>query len=227
RRPDRQSDLGQQRPAPLGPVRALRFEGDVRRESRPGERATAGDDRRRPDPHRRPIRRRTQARRWSENRRRHEMRRRDFMLGLGASLVALRAKADSVDDTLAKVARARAGARTLVGPFTQTATVGLLRSQVVSNGKLYLQYPSRLRWELGPPDSVTYWVAPEGLAYRSAHGSGRVPIDTTQQADVEALRAMLGGDVTVLRSRFDVREVPSDTGGPAFECTPKSSLRLR
>jgi len=155
------------------------------------------------------------------------MRRRDLMLGLGASLVALRAKADSVDDTLAKVARARAGARTLVGPFTQTATVGLLRSQVVSNGKLYLQYPSRLRWELGPPDSVTYWVAPEGLAYRSAHGSGRVPIDTTQQADVEALRAMLGGDVTVLRSRFDVREVPSDTGGPAFECTPKSSLRLR
>ena len=155
------------------------------------------------------------------------MKRRDFLLGVGVSLVALPARADSVDDTLAKVARARAGARTLVGPFTQTATVGLLRSQVVSNGKLYLQYPSRLRWELGPPDSVTYWVAPEGLAYRSAHGSGRVPIDTTQQADVEALRAMLGGDISVLRSRFDVREAPSDTGGPAFECTPKSALRLR
>jgi outer membrane lipoprotein-sorting protein len=155
------------------------------------------------------------------------MKRRAFLIALGASLISLRASADSVDDTLAKVSRARAGARTLVGPFTQTATVGLLRSQVVSNGKLYLQYPSRLRWELGPPDSVTYWVAPEGLAYRSAHGSGRVPIDTTQQADVEALRAMLGGDIAVLRSRFDVREVPSDTGGPAFECTPKSALRLR
>ncbi|HEY1958566.1 MAG TPA: outer membrane lipoprotein carrier protein LolA [Polyangiaceae bacterium] len=155
------------------------------------------------------------------------MKRRAFLISLGASLISLRASADSVDDTLAKVSRARAGARTLVGPFTQTATVGLLRSQVVSNGKLYLQYPSRLRWELGPPDSVTYWVAPEGLAYRSAHGSGRVPIDTTQQADVEALRAMLGGDISVLRSRFDVREVPSDTGGPAFECTPKSALRLR
>lgn len=155
--------------------------------------------------------------------------RRAFLLGLAASAVALRARAD-LDDTLAKVSRARAGAKTLVGPFTQTATVGLLRSQVVSTGKLYLQYPSRLRWELGPPDSVTYWVAPEGLAYRGAHGSGRIPIDTTAQADVEALRAMLGGNVSALRSRFDVREVPSDGGGPAFECTPKPSAgaaRLR
>ena len=153
--------------------------------------------------------------------------RRAFLFGLGASLVALRAGADTVDDTLGKIARARAGAKTLVGPFTQTATVGLLRSQVVSTGKLYLQYPSRLRWELGPPDSVTYWVAPEGLAYRGAHGSGRIPIDTTQQADVEALRAMLGGDIGVLRSRFDVRQVAGDAGGPAFECTPKSAMRLR
>ena len=152
------------------------------------------------------------------------MNRREFLIGLVAvSAYPLAARADSVDDTLAKIAKARAGAKSLVGPFTQTATVGLLRSQVQSSGKLYLQYPDRLRWELGPPDSVTYWVAPEGLAYRGAHGSGRVPIDTTQQADVEALRAMLGGNLNVLRSRFDVREVPSDTGGPAFECTPKAS----
>jgi hypothetical protein len=158
------------------------------------------------------------------------MKRRDFLLGLVAtSAWPLAARADAVDDLLARIGRARAGVRTLTGPFTQVATVGLLRSRVISTGKLYLKYPDRLRWELGPPDSVVYWVAPEGLAYRGKHGSGRLPIDTTEQADIQALRAMLGGNVSVLRSRFDVRQVPSDASGPAFECTPKGggAVRLR
>ncbi len=156
------------------------------------------------------------------------MRRRTFLLGaLAMTTRALVARADSVDDKLAAITRARAGAKTLVGPFTQVATVGLLRSQVQSSGTLYLQYPNRLRWELGPPDSVTYWVAPEGLAYKGLHGGGRIPADTNAQADVDALRAMLGGDVSGLKTRFDVKEIPSDTTGPAFECTPKTALRLR
>lgn len=157
------------------------------------------------------------------------MKRRDFLVAL-AALLPGRALADAVDDKLAAVMRARAGMKTLVGPFTQIATVGLLRTRVQSSGTLYLQYPNRLRWELGPPDSVTYWVAPEGVAYRGLHGSGRVPASTRESADVDALRAVLGGDPSGLRTRFDVREVASDTGGPAFECTPKagaSSVRLR
>ena len=156
------------------------------------------------------------------------MKRRSFVLGL-LGLIPVRALADAVDDRLADVMRARAGSRTLVGPFTQVATVGLLRTRVQSSGTLYLQYPSRLRWELGPPDSVTYWVAPEGVAYRGQHGSGRVPAATREQADIDALRAVLGGDPRGLRTRFDVVTVPSATGGPAFECTPKagSSMRLR
>jgi hypothetical protein len=151
---------------------------------------------------------------------------------LGALVLALpgRARADSVDDKLAAVVRARAGVKTIVGPFTQVATVGLLRARVQSSGMLYLQYPNRLRWELGPPDSVTYWVAPEGVGYRGAHGSGRVQANTREQADGDALRAILGGDPSALRARFDVREIASDTTGPAFECTPKATnqtLRLR
>lgn len=145
------------------------------------------------------------------------MNRRVFLLGMFATTVAF---AD--DDKLAAVARARAGVKTIVGPFTQVATIGLLRSQQQSSGTLYLQYPSRIRWELGPPDSVTYWVAPEGLAYRGAHGSGRVAPSSSQQADVDALRSILAGDPAALRARFDVKEIPSDTAGPAFECTAKA-----
>jgi hypothetical protein len=152
------------------------------------------------------------------------------VLCVAAVLGPARVFADAVDDKLAAMMRARANAKTLVGPFTQTATVGLLRAHVQSTGTLYLQYPNRLRWELGPPDSITYWVAPEGMAYRGLHGGGRIPPSTREQADVDALRAVLGGDVNALRTRFDVHEVPSDTTGPAFECTPKQAsqtVRLR
>ncbi len=146
------------------------------------------------------------------------MNRRAFLIGM---LVTVVAHADSVDDKLAAISRARAGVKTLVGPFTQVATIGLLRAQQQSSGTLYLQYPNRLRWELGPPDSVTYWVAPEGLAYKGSHGSGRIAPSSAQQADVDALRSILSGNPTALRAQFDVKEIPSDTGGPAFECTAK------
>jgi outer membrane lipoprotein-sorting protein len=153
------------------------------------------------------------------------MNRRAFLVATGLVATARFAFAD--EDKLAAVARARAGVKTLVGPFTQTATIGLLRSQQQSSGTLYLQYPNRIRWELGPPDSVTYWVAPEGLAYRGAHGSGRVAPSSSQQADVDALRSILAGDPAALRARFDVKEIPSDTSGPAFECTAKAAGPLK
>jgi outer membrane lipoprotein-sorting protein len=150
------------------------------------------------------------------------MNRRAFLIATLATAVV---RAD--EDKLAAVTRARAGVKTLVGPFSQVATIGLLRAQQQSSGTLYLQYPNRIRWELGAPDSVTYWVAPEGLAYRGAHGSGRVAPNTAQQADVDALRSILAGDPSALRARFDVKEIPSDTGGPAFECTAKAPGPLK
>ncbi|HEY2366101.1 MAG TPA: outer membrane lipoprotein carrier protein LolA [Polyangiaceae bacterium] len=154
------------------------------------------------------------------------MNRRGFVLGTLATIATpVRAFAD--EDKLAAVARARAGVKTIVGPFTQVATIGLLRSQQQSSGTLYLQYPNRIRWELGPPDSVTYWVAPEGLAYRGAHGSGRVAPSSSQQADVDALRSILAGDPVALRARFDVKEIASDTTGPAFECIAKVAGPLK
>ena len=110
-----------------------------------------------------------------------EMNRRDLLLALAgmSALAALPiaardAHADELDDVLAKVARARASLKTLVGPFTQTRKIGLLASEVRSTGTLMLVRPDRLRWELGSPDDVVYWILPEGLAYKSKNGQGRV-----------------------------------------------------
>ena len=155
------------------------------------------------------------------------MMRRDFLLVSAGLVISRGALADAVDDKLAAITKARASLKTLVGPFTQVATVGLLRTKVQSTGMMYFQAPNRLRWELGAPDSVTYWVAPEAVAYRGQHGSGRLATGAQLPPDLECLRAVLGGDASALRARFDVREAPSDGGGPAFEATPKADQHLR
>jgi len=144
---------------------------------------------------------------------------------VGALTLASRARADepSIDEVLAKIAKARASLKSLVGPFTQSRKIGLLASEVKSTGTMTLA-GNRLRWELAPPDEIVYWVTPEGLAYKSKNGQGRVPGNAVRIAAVLGdLRLVLGGDLGGLRARYDLRLV-SATDGAAFEATPKKPM---
>jgi hypothetical protein len=145
------------------------------------------------------------------------------MAALGALAVTRRAHADPLDDALARIAAARASLKTLVGPFTQERTISLLATSVTSQGKVYLQRPDRLRWELEPPDDVVYWITPEGLAYRSKTGQGRVPPAQARLAkSLDDLRTVLGGDLSQLRTRYELRLVPAPKPEEtAFEATPR------
>ena len=136
------------------------------------------------------------------------------------------ARADALDDVLAKVARARASLKTLVGPFTQTRRIGLLASEVRSTGTLTLVRPDRLRWELSPPDDIVYWILPEGLAYKSKNGQGRVQggAGAKVAAALDDLRILLSGDLGLLRARYDMKLVTNDATGVAFEATPKNKM---
>ena len=154
--------------------------------------------------------------------------RRDFVLGAAASLLlASRARADELpplDEVLAKIARARASLKTLVGPFTQVRKIGMLASEVKSAGAMAMVRPDRLRWELSPPDEIIYWVTPEGLAYKSKNGSGRVPGNATKIAAVLGdLRVVLGGDLASLKSRYELK-LTSVTDGASFEATPRKPI---
>ena len=163
------------------------------------------------------------------------MKRRDALLGIGGALLTLAVPAEvlaprvahaaDLDDVLAKIARARASLKTLVGPFTQTRRIGLLASEVRSTGTLTLVRPDRLRWELAPPDDVVYWVTPEGLAYKSKSGQGRVPSGGAGKlaAALDDLRVLLSGDLGLLRARYDMKLVTNDATGVAFEATPKTT----
>jgi hypothetical protein len=148
--------------------------------------------------------------------------RRGLLAGSVLFLFAARAApaAGSIDDLLARIAKARAPVRTLKGPFTQTRTIGLLSTEVRSVGSLALVRPDRLRWQLAPPDDVTFWAGPEGLAYRSAHGHGRLVASNARiGAALQDLHAVLGGDLASLAERWSLRVLRDDASGAEIEAT--------
>jgi outer membrane lipoprotein-sorting protein len=146
------------------------------------------------------------------------MNRRRFLGSLSAAGAAIAfgrpAMADEVSDALASIARARATLKTLLVPFSQERTIGLLATTVKSEGELTVVRPDRLRWELKPPDAVTYWVTPEGFAYATANGSASVGKASAQRfgAVLGDLMAFLGGDLESLRKRYELSVASTSDG---------------
>jgi hypothetical protein len=145
---------------------------------------------------------------------------------LGAAALALgaprRASADPADDALRDVAKAREKFRTLACPFTQERVLGLLASKVTSRGDLTLVRPDRLRWHLEPPDEATYWVAPEGVAYRSREGGGKSGPVGPWGALLADLLVALGGDLAKLRARYAIN-AERGADGLTLALTPKAA----
>ena len=131
--------------------------------------------------------------------------------------------AGSLDEVLARVAHARAHLKTLQGPFTQVRTIGLLATEVRSTGTLALVRPDRLRWELAPPDEVTFFLGPEGLAYRSPHGEARTQAASARIGPaLDDLRTVLGGDLGRLKERWDLEVLHDGATGVEVEATAKA-----
>ena len=119
---------------------------------------------------------------------------------------------DKLDQLLADLAKARKNLKTMKSSFTQERAMKLLATSIKSTGQFYYVAPDRLRWELGSPDDVTYWVGPDGLAYKTKTSSGSM---ATAQGNVAKslgdLRALLAGDVTPLKARYDLTATRSST----------------
>lgn len=143
-------------------------------------------------------------------------------IGLALSAAGA-ARADAVSDALADITKARAGLKTMVAPFTQERTIGLLATAVKSEGELTLVRPDRLRWELKPPDAITYWVTPDGLAFSTPGGGAAVGKGAAGKfgAVLNDLMIFLGGDLEKLRARYDIT-VPSRENGIVLRAEPKA-----
>lgn len=131
--------------------------------------------------------------------------------------------ADEVSDVLAEIKKARAGLRTLVGPFVQERTIGLLATTVKSDGEVTIVLPDKLRWELHPPDAVTYWIGPDGFAFATPKGSTQVGKAAAGRfaAVLGDLMILMGGDLEKLRARYDL-SIPSRKDGVTLRALPKA-----
>jgi outer membrane lipoprotein-sorting protein len=109
-----------------------------------------------------------------------------------------------------------------VAPFTQDRQIGLLASTIKSDGELTLVLPDRLRWELKPPDGITYWITPQGFAFATASGSASAGKSAAGKfGDVLGdLMTLLSGDLNKLRARYDF-SVPSKSGDIVLVAIPK------
>jgi hypothetical protein len=151
-----------------------------------------------------------------------------FGVALAGGLGARVAWAGPASAELAQVTKARASLKTLTGPFTQERTIGLLATKIASKGQLALVLPDRLVWELAAPDSISYWVGPEGLAYKGKKGQGRLPVTERIAPALEDLRTLLGGDLTKLEARYDISLLPAPAGGGVgFAMVPKEGSPIR
>lgn len=151
------------------------------------------------------------------------MDRRAFLISGAALAVASRAHAAPLDDALADIAKARAKLQTLQGPFVQERTIALLASKVKSTGKLWMVRPDRLRWELEPPDAAVYWVLPDGLAYKTKSGKGKVAKGAQGPLGgvLGDLLILLGGDLAELKGRYELALIKRDGKSLVIHATPK------
>ena len=142
----------------------------------------------------------------------------------GAALLGRAARADDVSDALAEITKARASLQTLVGAFTQERTIGLLATAVKSEGEMTLVRPDRLRWELRPPDAITYWIGPEGLAYATPSGGASVGKSAAGRfgAVLGDLLTLIGGDLSTLRARYDFSVDHADGGVLVLAARPRA-----
>ena len=154
--------------------------------------------------------------------------RRSFLAASALAPVAIAvpsvALADDVSDALDKISSARASLKSIVAPFSQTRTIGLLANDVKSTGELTLIRPDKLRWEIFPPDAVTYWILPDGLYMRSSSSPKAVkapPNAGKFGAVLGDILAFTGGDLKKLGDRYDL-SVPSKDGGITLVAIPKA-----
>ena len=151
------------------------------------------------------------------------LRRTFVLLGAAAPILASGvARADATDDALAAVTKARKDLKTLIARFTQVRKVGLLAEEVKSTGELTVVMPDQLRWELFPPDAITFWVSKKGISYKDGKGKvGKAPPGALGTL-LPDLITFLGGDIGSLRSRYEITATQASDGAVSISAVPKN-----
>lgn len=135
-----------------------------------------------------------------------------------------------LESTLQSLEAARAGVRTLEADFTQERVMGLFSQTLRSRGRLVVQRPDRLRWEVLDPSPAVFVVADGRVGFRTAGGGGA----SATQAQAGALTAvladlgaMLGGSLTGLQRRYTLSARAHAGGGTELLAVPTDATVAR
>jgi outer membrane lipoprotein carrier protein len=114
-------------------------------------------------------------------------------LVVGLALLAAgppRARAETADGFLARLAAQNRTTRTLSARFVQRKRAALFKSELRTEGRLSFQAPDRLRWESFAPDAVT-------LLVRGSRAELRLPGESPRALDLRS-----GGALAALTSQL-------------------------
>lgn len=144
-----------------------------------------------------------------------------ILLFLAWSLLApLSARAEALEDFLARVEARAAGVRGFVCDFRQERRLAIFARPVVFSGKLYLSRPDRLRWEFTAPIG-SLLILDGSTGRRCGEGSPasefNLERDPVMRLVAGQLRTWTGGNYRELQGEFALELKP----GPALVLRPR------
>lgn len=148
-----------------------------------------------------------------------------FRLGVGAVLLALAGAAVAADlPLLTELQKGLAGATNVQSEFIQEKRLALLQRTVVIKGRLVVQQPDQLSWEVLEP--IHYKMVIEGSLLRQWDGeTGKIQSislggNPVFKVVVTQLRAWFSGQFDLLVKDFTVEADP-DSVAPRLVFTPR------
>jgi outer membrane lipoprotein-sorting protein len=157
------------------------------------------------------------------------------LVALALALFAPAAAATPLDDALRRIERARGDVRSMTADFDQDKVLRLFAESVRSQGRLIVQRPDRLRWEVRTPDASLFLLVGTRMRYRLPGARGQVEAGATGAlgAVLRDLVGFLAGPLADLRDRYRLSLAGTGptvlTAVPAAEPLSRSvrAVRLR
>jgi len=137
-------------------------------------------------------------------------------------LAPLVARAESLDDFLARVESHATGIHTFACDFRQERTLAIFAKPVVFSGQLYLSRPDRLRWEFTKP-LASLLILDGKTGRRCGEGSPASEFslerDPVMRLAAGQMRTWTGGNYRALQGEFSLELKP----GPALVLKPRQA----
>ena len=130
---------------------------------------------------------------------------------------------------LQRIEAARATLRSLDAEFDQERAMGLFAQTLRSQGRLHVERPARVRWEILAPDPSEFRIEGTRVSYRTATSSAAADPRRLGAlgAVLEDLAAFLGGSLALLQPRYTLAVQTLANGRIVLSAIPRDARLAR